>query len=156
MRATRIVGHPSLTLPSASSHPTRSPSHALRNTLFVVVSTLKAVPISTQYLPTSVLVQLTRMLSVVTGLLPKKATHTLHIKPGFFFEKNSWIVRDGLRSSDCAPDEIFQGIIFAPSTQIILEKNLRKKPPDGHKIFRKINISVLSGRHCGPHPSSTK
>ena len=51
MRATRIVGHPSLTLPSASSHPTPSPPHTLRNTLFVVVvSTLKAVPISIQYL----------------------------------------------------------------------------------------------------------
>ena len=51
MRATRIVGHPSLTLPSASSHPTPSSPHALRNTLFVVVvSTLKSVPISTQYL----------------------------------------------------------------------------------------------------------
>ena len=47
MRATRIVGHPPLTLPSASSHHTLSPPHALRNTLFfVVVSTLKAVPIS--------------------------------------------------------------------------------------------------------------
>ena len=49
-------------------HPTPSPPHALRNTLFnVVVSTLKAVPISIQYLLTSVLVQLTRMPSVVTG-----------------------------------------------------------------------------------------
>ena len=68
MRATRIVDHPSLTLPSASSHPTPSSSHALGNTLFVaVVSTLKAVPISTQYLLTSVLVQLTRIFSVVTG-----------------------------------------------------------------------------------------
>ena len=35
MRATRIVGHPSLTLPSASSHPTPSPPHALRNTLHI-------------------------------------------------------------------------------------------------------------------------
>ena len=61
MRATRIVGHPPLTLPSESSHPTPSPPHALLNTLFaVVISTLKAVPISIQYLPTSVLVQLTR------------------------------------------------------------------------------------------------
>ena len=68
MRATRIVGHPSLTLPSPSSHPTPSPPHALRNTLFVVVvSTLKAVLISTQYLLTSVLVQLAQMPSVVTG-----------------------------------------------------------------------------------------
>ena len=40
----------------------------LRNTLFVVVVfTLKAVPISTQYLLTSVLGELTRMPSVVTG-----------------------------------------------------------------------------------------
>ena len=68
MRATRIVGHPSLTLPPAFSHPTPSRPHALRNTLFVVaVSTLKAVPISTQYLLTSVLVQLTRMPPVVIG-----------------------------------------------------------------------------------------
>ena len=84
MRATRIVGHPSLTLPSASSHSTPSPPHALRNTLFVaVVSTLKAVPISIQYLLISVLVELTRMPSVVTGLLPKKSP--LHIKPGILF-----------------------------------------------------------------------
>ena len=34
MHATRIVGHPSLTLPSAPSHPTPSPPHALRNTLY--------------------------------------------------------------------------------------------------------------------------
>ena len=38
----------------------------------VVVFTLKAVPISAQYLVTSVLVQLTRTPSVVTGYLPKK------------------------------------------------------------------------------------
>ena len=56
MHGTRIVGHPSLTLPSPSSHPTPSPPHALRNTLFVVVV---SVPISIQYLLTSVLVQLT-------------------------------------------------------------------------------------------------
>ena len=114
MRATRIVGHPLLTLPSASSDPTPSPPHALRNTLFVVVvPTLKAVPISMQYLLTSVLVQLTRMPSVVTGLLPKKGTHTLHINQEYVFEKNSWIVRDGSRFSDCAPDEIFKEI-FGP------------------------------------------
>ena len=35
MHATRIVAHPSLTLPSASSHPTPSPPHALRNTLHI-------------------------------------------------------------------------------------------------------------------------
>ena len=28
--------------------------------------------------------------------------------------------------------------------------------PEGHKIFRKIDISALSGRHCGPHSSSIK
>ena len=28
--------------------------------------------------------------------------------------------------------------------------------PDGHKIFWKIDISALSGRHCGPHSSSIK
>ena len=37
-------------------------------------------------------------------------------------EKNSWIVMDGSRSSDCAPDEIFQGNFFTPPTQIISEK----------------------------------
>ena len=41
----------------------------------VVVFTLKAVPISTQYFLTSVLVQLTRTSSVVTGSLPRKGTH---------------------------------------------------------------------------------
>ena len=41
----------------------------------VVVFTLKAVPVSTQYFLTSVLVQLTRTPSVVTGLLPRKGTH---------------------------------------------------------------------------------
>ena len=40
----------------------------------VVVFTLKAVPISTQYFLTSVLVQLTRTPSVVTGYLPRKGT----------------------------------------------------------------------------------
>ena len=35
---------------------------------------------------------------------------------------NSWIVRDGSRSSDCAPNEIFQGNFLTPPTQIILEK----------------------------------
>ena len=39
----------------------------------------------------------------------------------FFF--NSWIVRDGPRSSDCAPDEIFQGKFLTSPTQIILETN---------------------------------
>ena len=38
MRATRIVGHPSLTLPSVSSHPTPSPPHALRNTFCLLLS----------------------------------------------------------------------------------------------------------------------
>ena len=40
----------------------------------VVVFTLKTVLISTQYFLTSVLVQLTRTPSVVTGLLPRKGT----------------------------------------------------------------------------------
>ena len=125
MRATRIVGLPSLTLPSASSHPTPSPPHALRNTLFVVVvSTLKAVPISTQYFLTSVLVQLTRMPSVVTCELTKKGTHTYAAYK--------------TRCSDCAPDNFFQGNFLTPPTQIILEKIPRKKLPDGHKTFRKI------------------
>ena len=31
----------------------------------------------------------------------------------YVFEKNSWIVRDGSRFSDCAPDEIFKEI-FGP------------------------------------------
>ena len=137
MRATRIVGRPSLTLPSASSHPTPPSPHALRNTLFVVVvSTLKAVPISIQYLLTSVLVQLTRMPPVVTGQLPQKGTHTLHIFYLFIFF-NSWTVRDGSRSSDRAPDEIFREKVLTSPTQIIFEKKNYKKRPDGHKIFRK-------------------
>ena len=90
MRATRIVGHPSLTLPSsASSHLTPSPPHALRNTLFVVVvSTLKkAVPISIQYLLTSVLVQLTRMPSVVTLTTQKGYTYAVYKTRNIFLKK---------------------------------------------------------------------
>ena len=41
----------------------------------VVIFKLKAVPVSTQYFLTSVLVQLTRTPSVVTGKLPRKGTH---------------------------------------------------------------------------------
>ena len=37
----------------------------------------------------------------------------------------------------------------------VLCKNICELP-DGHKTFPEINISVLSGRHCGPHPSSIK
>ena len=161
MRATRIVGHPSLTLPSASSHPTPSPPHALRNTLFVVVVyTLKAVPISIQYLLTSsVLVQLTRMNAFHSHRLTTQKGYTYaayKTRNEYFFDKNSWIVRDGSRFSDCAPDEIFQGNFLTPPSQIVLGKNHRKKRLDGHKIFRKMNISALSSRHCGPHPSSIK
>ena len=50
----------------------------------------------------------------------------------------------------------FSILFFTPPTQTILEKNPRKKRPDGHKIFRKINIYARSGRHCEPHPSSIK
>ena len=89
-------------------------------------------------------------------LTTQKGYTTLRINQEYFFEKNSWIVRDGSSFSDCAPDEIFQGNFWTPPTQIILEKSPRKKRPDGHKVFRKINISALSGRHCGPHPSSIK
>ena len=39
------------------------------------------------------------------------------------FEKNFWIVRDGRRPSDCAPDDFFQGNFLTPPTQIFLEKN---------------------------------
>ena len=41
--------------------------YAFRGHIVVVVFTLKAVPVSTQYFLTSVLVQLTRTPSVVTG-----------------------------------------------------------------------------------------
>ena len=39
-----------------------------------------------------------------------------------FFEKNSWIIRDASRFSECAPDEIFQEFFLTPPTQIILGK----------------------------------
>ena len=59
----------SVTYASISVFPPHPiPSSRLQNTLLVfVVSTLKAVPISIQYLLISVLVQLTRMPFVVTG-----------------------------------------------------------------------------------------
>ena len=110
MRATRIVGHPSLTLPSASPHPTPSPPHALRNRLFViVVSTLKAVPISIQYLvPSNIRIGPTDANAFRGHRLTtqKGYTYTAYKTRNIFFEKNSWIVRDGSRFSDCAPDEI--------------------------------------------------
>ena len=37
----------------------------------------------------------------------------------FFFEKNCWIVRDGSRFSDCAPNEVFQGVFLTSPTQKI-------------------------------------
>ena len=44
------------------------------------------------------------------------------IRNEYFFEKNSWIVRDGSRFSDCTPNEFFQGIFLTPPTQIMLGK----------------------------------
>ena len=54
---------------------------------------------------------------------PKGYTYAAYkIRNEYFFEKNSWIVRDGLRLSDCASDEIFQGNVLTAPTQIILGK----------------------------------
>ena len=52
---------------------------------------------------------------------PKGYTYAAYKTRNLFF-LSSWIVRDGSRSSDCAPDEIFQGFFFTSPTQIILEK----------------------------------
>ena len=41
------------------------------------------------------------------------------------------------------------------STKIFRDINICELP-DGHKIYPKINISALSGRHCGPHSSSNR
>ena len=46
-----------------------------------------------------------------------------NIRNEYFFEKNSWIVRDGSRFLDYAPDEMFQGNVLAPPTQIILGRS---------------------------------
>ena len=43
----------------------------------------------------------------------KGYTYVAYKTRNIFFEKNSWIVRDGSRFSDCAPDENFKGI-FGP------------------------------------------
>ena len=40
----------------------------------------------------------------------------------YFLEKNPWIVRDGPRCSDCAPDKIFQGIFLTPPAPKFLGK----------------------------------
>ena len=53
-------------------------------------------------------------------LTTQKGTHTLHIKPEYFFEKNSWIVGDGSRSSYCAPDEIFLEIFLTPLRAVLM------------------------------------
>ena len=52
----------------------------------------------------------------------KGYTYAAYKTRNIFLKKRSWIVRDGSRSSDCAHDEIFQGIFLTPPTQIILEK----------------------------------
>ena len=52
----------------------------------------------------------------------KGYTYAAYKTRNIFLKKNSWIVRDGWSSSDCAPDEIFQGNFLTPRTQIILEK----------------------------------
>ena len=43
--------------------------------------------------------------------------------------KKSWIVRDGPRSSDCAPDESFRGLFLPLQPQNFLGKFPRKKRP---------------------------
>ena len=40
----------------------------------------------------------------------------------YIYILNSWIVRDGPRSSDCAPDDFFKGIFLTTPTQKNLEK----------------------------------
>ena len=52
----------------------------------------------------------------------KGYTYAAYKTRNIFLKKNFWIVRDGSRSSDCAPDEFFQGKFSTPPTQIILEK----------------------------------
>ena len=47
----------------------------------------------------------------------------------YFLEKNSSVVRDGPRSSNCATDEIFQGNFLTPPTPKFLEEFPRKKRP---------------------------
>ena len=158
MRATRIVGHP--TYVSISVFP---PDHipSSRTTKYVVCccclhiksrSDLYSVPSNIRTGPTYANTFRGHRLTTQKGYT-SAAYKTRNIK-----KSNSWIVRDGPRSSDYAPGDFFQGIFLTPPTQINLEKksSYRKKQLDGHKIFRKINISALSGRHCGPHPSSIK
>ena len=40
----------------------------------------------------------------------------------YFLEKKPWVVRDGPRCSDCAPDEIFQGNVSTPPAPKFLGK----------------------------------
>ena len=51
----------------------------------------------------------------------KGYTYTAYKTRNIYFF-NSWIVRDGSKSSDCVPDEIFQGNVLTPPTQIIFDK----------------------------------
>ena len=83
----------------------------------------------------------------------KGYTYAAYKTRNFFFWKK---LLDRKRRFEIFRWRNFQGNFWTPPTQIIFEKNPRKKRPDGHKVFREINISALSGRHCGPHPSSIK
>ena len=47
-------------------------------------------------------------------------------------------------------------ILITESTKIFRDMINICELPEGHKIFRKMNIPELSGRHCGPHSSSIK
>ena len=62
-----VSGGLSLFKKSKADSPCLKLTHRVTVVVVVVVFTSKTVPISTQYLLTSVLVQLTRMPSVVTG-----------------------------------------------------------------------------------------
>ena len=62
-----IFQHKTFCRYTRSANVTSCPNESIHVVVVVVVFTLKAVPVSTQYFLTSVLVQLTRTPSVVTG-----------------------------------------------------------------------------------------
>ena len=84
----------------------------------VVVPTLKAVPISIQYLVPSNIRVGPSDANTFRGhrLTTQKGYTYAAYKMKFCFENKSWIVRDGSRFSDCAPDENFQGNVLTPPT----------------------------------------